>query len=69
MLLDGGEQGDYSVKSCHIYTKPDSNESFKSNKEEMINLTNLKNQSLSIEILNETGKNLLLLPSSTLCSA
>lgn len=50
----GGEPGDYSVKSCHIYTKPDSNESFKSSKEEIINLTNLKNQSLSIENLDET---------------
>lgn len=50
----GGEQGDNSVKSCHIYTKPDSNESFKSSKEEIINLTNLKNQSISIENLDET---------------
>lgn len=53
----GGEQGDNSVKSCHIYTKPDSNESFKSSKEEIINLTNLKNQSISIENLDETWNN------------
>jgi len=37
--------------------KPDSNESFKSNKQEMINLSNLKHQPLSLENTDETSKN------------
>lgn len=51
----GNGGGGYSVKHYRVHNKSNLNESFKSNKEEMINLTNLKN--LSIENLDETRNN------------